>query len=337
MNSDEQEHLFAPGVLFRVDHVQHMKKAWYIHITLVDQDYSPVRQIIDHWENILGEHSLSSTAYEQPVLYYTPFGFRALLYMIENCDRTELARNEMIEVMREYNATKCTDMKIIDESAMSYQADRAIDWCMKDKSLCNLLMETLEKHDINKIFKLRYLIRDYLTQLNRLKQDQSEWYEGYEDEVVSFYFAKVVKQTTMEKFYDEFHQHPECQHSSSRRMFRQFLAASTNLHEAGKWVGIDFENKYTSHNPWISPNSDRAFVLFILKIPMKAPSPLSWLHYPTSAAFPGNILLSPGSQFRIDSIARKGEANNLWYLNMTLDQDGNDQIWKTFNSLISRN
>jgi hypothetical protein len=230
----------------------------------------------------------------------------------------------MIKVMHECYAAKPSSWNTIDEFEVYHQADTAIDCFMNNELLNNLLTESLEKHDINKLFKLRYFITDLFAQISRLKQEQSSWYEGYEGISVSFYDAKIIDSATLRRLDYDY------RHKEKKQIFRQFFTATTSKYDAGVSVGVDFEKKYALHNPWVPPDSDKAFVLFTLHIPIDTINSVPWVYYASRNKFRSNIIFPPGSLFKVDSVARMGDVNNVWYIKMSFCQDDRDTFCKLF-------
>jgi DNA-binding phage protein len=168
--SEEDEHLFSLRSLFRVDCVRNKNNMWYVDLTLVDQDCEQVRQLIKSWESILGEHALSMSYYEAPVIYFTHFGFRLLLHMILQLEKTAFAKDEMMQMIR----TRCgSDSKLsnqIDKFRSTYDTRKAIYWYTADSFFYRFMTKCLINHDIDGIFKLRYFICDMRDQMTQISQ-----------------------------------------------------------------------------------------------------------------------------------------------------------------------
>jgi hypothetical protein len=99
-----------------------------------------------------------------------PFlAFKLLVDIMLRLDQNRFARNELLEVSRNYYANDPIQLKKIDEFEHTYTPKDAIKWYTKDCFVYRLINYSLGIKSIDFIFKLRYIIHDLHNQLARMQ------------------------------------------------------------------------------------------------------------------------------------------------------------------------
>jgi hypothetical protein len=95
--------------------------------------------------------------------------FQLLIDIILRLDRSDFARDEILEMCRSKFASDPVELAKVDSFERIYNGKNAITWYTKDCFLYRLLNEPLQTENIELMVKLRYFIHDLHNQLAELQ------------------------------------------------------------------------------------------------------------------------------------------------------------------------
>jgi hypothetical protein len=185
-NECELEVLFSFRSMFRVEHVMRNgnDRVWHIDLTLIDETDEQFISIMHPWhsstKDIINHRCFftpritqsKQTSFRNLTLENGPFlAFQLLVDMMLRLDQNKFARNELLQVCRQFYANDPIELRKIDEFECTYDPRDAIKWYTIDCFLYRLINRSLRIESIDLIFKLRYFIHDLHNQLAQLQME----------------------------------------------------------------------------------------------------------------------------------------------------------------------
>ena len=157
--------------MFRVQEVRFIDGIWHVDLVAVDEDDQEFRTVVNPWKASIGAQSFFSGR-DQP-LYSRDLNvddgpflcFQLLMDIMLRLNRTDFARDEMIEMCHEQYAGSPNDRKDVDRFKQSYRYEDAIRWYTANSFLYRLLHRSIRMENVDHIFKLRFYIHDLHNQL----------------------------------------------------------------------------------------------------------------------------------------------------------------------------
>lgn len=180
----ELEVFFSFRSLFRIENVRKNTSddIWYVDLTLIDENDDQFMSIMQPWylmtTDIISQQSFFIATLErrQQDLFRNLthesvrfLAFQLLIDIMLRLDRTEFARDELIEVCQEKYSNNPIELKRIVDFKNTYDCTDAVKWYTTDCFIYRIINESLRIESIDIIFKLRYFIRDLHNQLVRME------------------------------------------------------------------------------------------------------------------------------------------------------------------------
>ncbi|CAF3799074.1 unnamed protein product [Rotaria sordida] len=314
----ELEVLFSFRSLFRVENVERNShdNIWYVNLTLIDENDNQLLSIIQPWylktKNIISQRSFFISEIEQPKQDFfrnltdhsVPFlAFQLLIDMMLRLDRTEFARDELLEVCRERYLNDSIELKRIDYFEQTYDAKNAIKWYTTDCFIYRIINESLRIESIDLIFKLRYFINDLHNQLAQMQIDFLRLLPS------NVFILTLYRGLTM-----GWNQLEELRRNKGNLVSTNSFLSTTNDYEAACFFAGD-------------GNVDRDYVSVIFEISVntkvKHSIPFAKIDYQSIFKDEDEVLFSIGAVFRVDETEEIRE--HLWKVNLTLTQIEDEQ------------
>ncbi|CAF2400065.1 unnamed protein product [Rotaria sp. Silwood2] len=96
--------------------------------------------------------------------------FQLFHYIITRLPRNQQAKQQMIQICKEYYRGNTKEMKLIHEFEQNYRSEDAICWYSKQSFLYKLINKALRTEDIDLLYKFRFFIGDLSENLQRLHE-----------------------------------------------------------------------------------------------------------------------------------------------------------------------
>ncbi|CAF1466090.1 unnamed protein product [Rotaria sordida] len=314
----ELEVLFSFRSLFRVENVERNShdSIWYVDLTLIDENDNQFLSIIQPWylktKNIISQRSFFISEIEQPKQDFfrnltdhsVPFlAFQLLIDMMLRLDRTEFARDELLEVCRERYLNDSIELKRIDYFEQTYDAKNAIKWYTTDCFIYRIINESLRIESIDLIFKLRYFINDLHNQLAQMQIDFLRLLPS------NVFILTLYRGLTM-----DWNQLEELRRNKGNLVSTNSFLSATSDYEAACFFAGD-------------GNVDRDYVSVIFEISVntkvKHSIPFAKIDYQSIFRDEDEVLFSIGAVFRVGGAEEIRE--RLWKVELTLTQIEDEQ------------
>ncbi|CAF1447726.1 unnamed protein product [Rotaria sordida] len=223
--------------------------------------------------------------------------------MMLRLDRTEFARDELLEVCRERYLNDSIELKRIDYFEQTYDAKNAIKWYTTDCFIYRIINESLRIESIDLIFKLRYFINDLHNQLAQMQIDFLRLFPS------NVFILTLYRGLTM-----DWNQLEELGRNKGNLVSTNSFLSTTNDYEAARFFAGD-------------GNVDRDYVSVIFEISVntkvKHSIPFAKIDYQSIFKDEDEVLFSIGAVFRVDETEEIRE--HLWKVNLTLTQIEDEQ------------
>jgi hypothetical protein len=297
----EEECLFSLRSMFRIDRIEFINNMWYINVTAVDEDDQEFCTAINPWKATIGEQSFFSGRHEPLFTRYLNvengsfLAFQLLVDIMLRLDRTDYAREEMIEMCRLKYVGSPVDLKKIDEFEQTYTHQDAAKWYTTDSFLYRLLNNSLRLEDIDTLFKLRYYIYDLHNQLAQLEIPYIQSFPINEP-ILTLYRGQRMKITELKKLRE----------NVGKLISKNSSLSTTNRVPAAALVSGDgsLDNAET----------DLSVVYQItINIRVSHSIPFAKIQYKSIFEDEDEVLFSIASVFHIDTVEQYG---NLWVVNL---------------------
>ncbi|CAF2045052.1 unnamed protein product [Rotaria magnacalcarata] len=308
----ELEVLFSLHSLFRIEKVNHNKhdSIWYVDLTLIDENNDQFLSIMQPWyfmtNNIISSRSFFISEIEQQQGFFRnlrhysfPFlAFQLFVDMMLRLDRTEFARDELLEVCREKYSNNPTELKRIDDFEHTYDSKHAIKWYTTDCFIYRIINESLRTESVDLTFKLRYFIRDLHNQLADMQIDCDR---------LSPHNAFML--TLYRGLRMHLHQFEEIRKNKGNLVSANSFLSTTSDYVAACFFAGDG-----------NVDQDHVSVIFEITVNAKVKHsiPFAKIEYQSIFKDEDEVLFSIGAIFHVDEIAEVRE--NLWKVELTLTQ-----------------
>ena len=191
---NENEVLFAPHAMFRIQAVELIDKIWLVELWLED----------GFWNEDFGDRSIFSPHAEHIYIRHLSkdnlqfLGFQVLVDMVLRLEQSRYAKEELIEFCR----LRCSadEMK---EFETTYKSTDALKWYTKDSFLYRILHESLRIETIDSIVKMRYYIQDLHNQLAELQLSFIDSLNG--KTLLTLYRGLTMKTSVLQELKENIH------------------------------------------------------------------------------------------------------------------------------------
>ena len=320
VHQEEAEYLFSLRSMFRVREVTLIDEIWHIDLLAVDEDDYEFQTIVNPWKASIGGQSFFLKRHQPLYSRYLNaengsfLCFQLLMDTMLRLNRTDFAREEMIEMCQEQYADSANDQRSIDQFEKCYQYDDAIRWYTADSFLYRLLHRSIRMENIDHIFKLRYFIHDLHNQLaeqhllyvQSLPQDQP---------ILTLYRGERMKMTELDALRDNV---------GELTSMNSFLSTTNDCEAA-----VFFSGDGALDEPGLEVS-----VLYQITVDTRVAHsiPFAKIHSQSIYKDEAEVLFSMASVFRIDEVEKYG---GLWVVDLTLI-DKEDEEWNTLTAHLTK-
>jgi hypothetical protein len=209
---------------------------------------------------------------------------------------TPESKAEMIEEFRRIYNEDPVILREIDDFEMNYHSNAAVQWYTKDSFVCRTINQILRSSDVDRMFKLRYILTDIYDHLNQSsKQRHSFSYQTYPE---IYYRGQIMSNKQFDNF-------KELQRNIIS--INTFLSTTTSMQ-----IALMYAGKYHG-------NPDMTSVVFnIERDSLICTRP--YANISRYSLFPDEdeVLFGMGSVFRIGNIREMPNADNIWIINLKM-------------------
>ena len=317
---DEEEYLFSLRSMFRVREVTLSDQIWHIDLLAVDEDDYEFQTIVNPWKASIGGQSFFLKRHQPLYSRYLNaengsfLCFQLLMDTMLRLNRTDFAREEMIEMCQEQYADSEVDQRSIEKFEQSYRYENAIRWYTADSFLYRLLHRSIRMENIDHIFKLRYFIHDLHNQLaeqhllyvQSLPQDQP---------ILTLYRGERMKMTELDALRENV---------GELTSMNSFLSTTNDCAAA-----VFFSGDGALDEPGLEVS-----VLYQITVDTRVAHsiPFAKIHSQSIYEAEAEVLFSMASVFRIDEVEKYG---GLWVVDLTLI-DKEDEEWNTLTAHLNK-
>jgi hypothetical protein len=229
------------------------------------------------------------------------FWYRFFFNVLDRLQHTDIAKRELISRLR--NKLNTNKLHIIDEFEREYRSDKVIWWYTRESFFYLWLNKTLRENDINEIILWRSYIQDLDRSLQQLRLEQMNLTQ------ISLYRGQSIHINDLNKL---------IKNLGKLVSIPSFLSTSTS-----KEIGIMYAESSNYGNPEtlrslltinVDSNDTRAIFADIRKLSCYSDEE--------------EYLFSLRSMFRIDRIEF---INNLWYINLTVVDEDDQEFCTAIN------
>ena len=316
---DDQEILFSLRTLFRIDEVENNEwdSQWSIKLTVVDDTYQDVQQVLTPWKSsIFKENLFSSRSLDNSLIYIRKLSanndaflqFQLTLDIILRLERNQFAREEMLFICRRKFVHDQLILSTIDRFELTYQSEcDAARWYTADSFLYRLLNDVLRTEIVDSIFKFRYFIQDLHNQLARMQIDYFKELTNTNNSSFKLYRGQPM---TWNDFEEKFRAN-----QGNLISINSFLSTTTDRYVARAFAGDGDEQ--------LAENEISVLYEITIDTRFDHSVPFAELNDQTNFEYENEVLFSIGAVFRIEEICQ--EHRKLWTVKLTLTTDENEQ------------
>ncbi|CAF2988578.1 unnamed protein product, partial [Rotaria sp. Silwood2] len=121
--------------------------------------------------------------------------FQVFNYVIFRLPRDQQAKEQMIQMCKEYYRGNTKEMKLIQEFEQNYRAEDAIRWYSKQSFVYKLINKALRTEDVDLLYKFRFFIGD----LSGSLQCQHEKIVKSEEKILNVYRGVILDREEFDK------------------------------------------------------------------------------------------------------------------------------------------
>ncbi|UJR11682.1 hypothetical protein I4U23_015863 [Adineta vaga] len=325
----ELEVLFSFRSMFRIERVKRPAndKFWFIDLTLIDENDEQFVSIMNPWysstKEILDHRSFFTVRNETPNKNFfrhltlengSFLAFQLLIDMMLRLDQNDFARQELLEVCREFYADNEIELKKIDHFARTYDPQDAIKWYTTNCFLYRLMNSSLRIESVDRIFKLRYFIHDLHNQLAQIQMEFLRLLPSNQK------ILKLYRGLRMES-----HALHELQRHQNDLVSTNTFLSTTHDYEAALSFSGDGN---------VEENDVSVIYLITIDTTVEHSTPFAKIDYHSIFKDEDEILFSIGAVFRVGET--KQLRDRLWTVDLTLTST-EDKQWKDLTSHLHSN
>ena len=219
---------------------------------------------------------------------------------------TNVGKSSMLNYFRSHYSQNTSTLKVVEEFARDYTAEKAIHWYTRDSFLFRLLNKSLRAQDVNLMVKFHPIINHLHHQLKELSNNQQHYHQDYTSRKSIFYRAQLMSSHELELI---------TRNIGGLISFKSFLSTSKDREVALYLISLAYDES-------------RQSVFFEIEVDLSCCKSACFADISANSAFSEEceVLFSTGTTFRIQSVRLPDKHDQHHSIALTLIDEDDEQF-----------